>query len=141
MMSTDTNFGREIETDSTSGYIGAAASNIMDIDDDNLTNRSIGGQDTFDDNLSDDDGSASLVGFGEGANSTYSGPIYVRRPLPGGASAGGGLERAGSSLSERVNASSSRGVIDGVNSRGGSVTADEDGGTPGGCVDDGNGGQ
>lgn len=90
MMSTDTNFGRETEADSTSGYIGAAAS-TMDIDDDNLTNRSANVHD--DDNLSDDDGSASLVGFGEGANSTYSGPIYVRR---------GVVERAGSSLSERV---------------------------------------
>jgi hypothetical protein len=28
-----------------------------------------------------DDGSASLVGFGEGAGSTMSGPIYQRRPL------------------------------------------------------------
>ncbi|CAN8105247.1 unnamed protein product [Discula destructiva] len=118
MMSTYTNVGRETETDSASGYIGAAAS-TMDIDDDNLTNRSVGGHDQFDDNLSDD-GSASLVGFGEGANSTYSGPIYVRRPLPGT----GGLERAGSSLSERVNAAQR--VVDGVNSRGGSVAADEE---------------
>lgn len=117
MMSTDTNFGRETEADSASGYIGTTAS-TMDIDDDNLTNRSIGGHDQFDDNLSDDDGSASLVGFGEGANSTYSGPIYVRRPLPGA-----GLERAGSSLSERVNAAR---VMDGVNSRGGSVAADDE---------------
>lgn len=117
MMSTDTNFGRETEADSASGYIGATAS-TMDIDDDNLTNRSVGGQDQFDDNMSDDDGSASLVGFGEGANSTYSGPIYVRRPLPGA-----GMERAGSSLSERVNAAR---VMDGVNSRGGSVAADEE---------------
>lgn len=135
-MSTDTNFGRETETetDSTSGYIGAAASHIMDIDDDNLTNRSVGAHDD-DGNLSDDDGSASLVGFGEGANSTYSGPIYVRRPLPGSVSGGGGgLERAGSSLSERVNrggGGGGSGLVDGVNSRGGSVTADEEAGVPG----------
>lgn len=124
MMSTDTNFGRETDT---SSYIGAAASttggahNDMDIDDDNLTNRSVN-QDQFDDNLSDDDGSASLVGFGEGANSTYSGPIYVRRPLPGA-----GMERTSSSLSERVNTAAERRIMDGVNSRGGSVAAEEEG--------------
>lgn len=123
-MSTDTNFGRETDT---SSYIGAAASTTggattdMDIDDDNLTNRSVN-QDQEDDNLSDDDGSASLVGFGEGANSTYSGPIYVRRPLPGA-----GIERTSSSLSERVNAAAERRMVDGVNSRGGSVVAEEDG--------------
>lgn len=125
-MSTDTNFGRE--TDSSS-YLGAAASTTggpatdMDIDDDHLTSRSVN-QDQFDDNLSDDDGSASLVGFGEGANSTYSGPIYVRRPLPGA-----GIERTSSSLSERVNAAAAaaeRRIPDGVNSRGGSVAADDD---------------
>ncbi|KAJ4405412.1 hypothetical protein N0V82_010326 [Gnomoniopsis sp. IMI 355080] len=124
MMSTDTNFGRETDT---SSYIGAAASTTggaatdMDIDDDNLTNRSVN-QDQEDDNLSDDDGSASLVGFGEGANSTYSGPIYVRRPLPGA-----GIERTSSSLSERVNAAAERRIVDGVNSRGGSVAAEEEG--------------
>lgn len=122
-MSTDTNFGRETDT---SSYIGAPASTTggaadMDIDDDQLTNRSVN-QDQFDDNISDDDGSASLVGFGEGANSTYSGPIYVRRPLPGA-----GIERTSSSLSERVNAAAERRIIDGVNSRGGSVAADDEG--------------
>jgi hypothetical protein len=54
-----------------------------------------------------DDGSASLVGFGEGAGSTLSGPIYHRRPLPSQGSAGGpgaanlwGLERSSSGLSD-----------------------------------------
>lgn len=42
-------------------------------------NNSVG---AYEDRMSDD-GSASLVGFGEGAGSTVSGPIYNRRPLPG----------------------------------------------------------
>ena len=46
-----------------------------------------------------DDGTASLVGFGEGANSTVSGPIYQRRPVPA-AAINWGLERTGSGLSE-----------------------------------------
>ncbi|PKS11191.1 hypothetical protein jhhlp_002952 [Lomentospora prolificans] len=72
------------------------------MDDDNLTNRSVGG---FDDRMSDD-GSASLVGFGEGAGSTISGPIYQRRPLPGMAPgdassrAAWTFERTSSGLSE-----------------------------------------
>ncbi|CAI4217549.1 unnamed protein product [Parascedosporium putredinis] len=73
------------------------------LDDDNLTNRSVGG---YDDRMSDD-GSASLVGFGEGAGSTISGPIYQRRPLPAmvGGEAGSnrtiwGIERTSSGLSE-----------------------------------------
>ncbi|KAK1625195.1 hypothetical protein BDP81DRAFT_453113 [Colletotrichum phormii] len=55
----------------------------------------------YDDRMSDD-GSASLVGFGEGANSTVSGPIYQRRPIPGVAGQAGiwGLERSGSGLSD-----------------------------------------
>ena len=61
----------------------------MMMDDDNLDNasRSVGG---YEDRMSDDDGAASLVGFGEGAGSTVSGPIYHRRPLPpsAGSSAG-----------------------------------------------------
>lgn len=95
MMSTDTNFGRETEVDSASGYVGGAPTEHtadMDVDEDNMTNRSVG-QFEHDDNMSDD-GSASLVGFGEGANSTISGPIYVRRPLPTN------IERSGSGLSE-----------------------------------------
>lgn len=95
MMSTDTNFGRETEVDSASGYVGNAQTEHtadMEVDEDNMTSRSVG-QFEQDDNMSDD-GSASLVGFGEGANSTISGPIYVRRPLPGN------MERTSSGLSE-----------------------------------------
>lgn len=95
MMSTDTNFGRETEVDSASGYVGNAPTEHtadMEVDEDNMTNRSVG-QFEQDDNMSDD-GSASLVGFGEGANSTISGPIYVRRPLPGN------MERTSSGLSD-----------------------------------------
>lgn len=53
----------------------------------------------YDDRMSDD-GSASLVGFGEGAGSTVSGPIYHRRPLPAGAQQPFNLERTHSGLSE-----------------------------------------
>ncbi|KAM0324899.1 hypothetical protein ACHAQA_007865 [Verticillium albo-atrum] len=66
------------------------------------TARSVGG---YEDRMSDD-GSASLVGFGEGANSTVSGPIYHRRPLPGlvnaqsGSGGHWGLERNNSGLSD-----------------------------------------
>ncbi|KAK6074943.1 hypothetical protein SCUP234_07942 [Seiridium cupressi] len=89
VMSMDTNY-RTMDVDSTSG-----AADAMD---DDLTARSVGG---FEDRMSDD-GTASLVGFGEGANSTVSGPIYQRRPLPGTAGATGawGLERSSSGLSE-----------------------------------------
>lgn len=61
-MSMDTNY-RTMDVDSTSG---------ADALDDDITTRSVGG---FEDRMSDD-GTASLVGFGEGANSTVSGPIY-----------------------------------------------------------------
>ncbi|KAI1497124.1 hypothetical protein F5X99DRAFT_397905 [Biscogniauxia marginata] len=90
-MSTDTNY-RTMDVDSTSGAIDAM--------DEDLTNRSVGG---FEDRMSDD-GTASLVGFGEGANSTVSGPIYHRRPLPGnsGASGSWGLERSSSGLSQEA---------------------------------------
>lgn len=90
----------EMDSVSTSGY---AAADAMDEDLDNLTSQSVGG---FEDRMSDD-GNASLVGFGEGAGSTLSGPIYHRRPLPAQGSAGGpgatalwGLERSDSGLSE-----------------------------------------
>ncbi|KAI6780773.1 uncharacterized protein J7T54_001081 [Emericellopsis cladophorae] len=54
-----------------------------------------------DDRMSDDDGSASLVGFGEGAGSTVSGPIYHRRPAPGTAAHQAWvLERTNSGLSD-----------------------------------------
>ncbi|RYP52443.1 hypothetical protein DL768_002409 [Monosporascus sp. mg162] len=94
VMSTDTNY-RAMDIDSTSGAI--------DPMDEDLTNRSVGGFEDREDRMSDD-GNASLVGFGEGANSTVSGPIYHRRPLPGTAGATGawGLERSSSNLSETV---------------------------------------
>lgn len=95
MMSTDTNFARDTEVDSASGYVGTAHTEHTDMDvDEDMTNRSVG-QFEQEDNMSDD-GSASLVGFGEGANSTISGPIYVRRPLPGM----DGLQRSSSGLNE-----------------------------------------
>ncbi|KAK7937217.1 uncharacterized protein PG986_014085 [Apiospora aurea] len=88
VLSMDTNY-RTMDVDSTSG---------ADAMDEEMASRSVGG---FEDRMSDD-GTASLVGFGEGANSTVSGPIYHRRPLPGaaGAAGGWGLERSSSGLSE-----------------------------------------
>lgn len=90
-MSMDTNY-RTMDVDSTSG--------AMDPMDEDMASRSVGG---FEDRMSDD-GTASLVGFGEGANSTVSGPIYHRRPLPGTAGAAGiwGLERSSSGLSQEA---------------------------------------
>ncbi|ODA76056.1 hypothetical protein RJ55_08339 [Drechmeria coniospora] len=69
MLSTDTNY-REA---------GSVASMGIDEDMDAMATRSVGG---YEDRMSDD-GSASLVGFGEGAGSTVSGPIYHRRVPPG----------------------------------------------------------
>ena len=101
----------EIEMDSASGYMMEEGHEdaIMDDDNDMLATRSAGGFDMDQDRMSDD-GSASLVGFGEGAGSTVSGPIYHRRPVPAaqaGSSASAmagagvwGLERSGSGLSE-----------------------------------------
>jgi hypothetical protein len=86
----------ETEMDSASGYM--ADDRMMDDADIDQT-RSLGG---FEDRMSDD-GNASLVGFGEGAGSTVSGPIYHRRPIPpsqGSAGGAWGLERSGSGLSE-----------------------------------------
>ncbi|KAI1442817.1 hypothetical protein F5Y02DRAFT_429433 [Annulohypoxylon stygium] len=90
-MSTDTNY-RTMDVDSISGPI--------DPMDEDISSRSVGG---FEDRMSDD-GTASLVAFGEGANSTVSGPIYHRRPLPGTAGATGvwGLERSSSGLSQEA---------------------------------------
>jgi hypothetical protein len=98
MLSMDTSY-RETEMDSASGYLGTAAGDADTMED--LASRSVGG---FEDRMSDD-GNASLVGFGEGAGSTVSGPIYHRRVVPGSSSAGAvanvwGLERSGSGLSE-----------------------------------------
>lgn len=98
VLSMDTNY-RDRDTgeiDSVSGYIGLGGG-LRDIDP--LDDRSVG---TFEDRMSDD-GNASLVGFGEGAGSTVSGPIYRRRPIPGQqTNAGGawGLERSSSGLSD-----------------------------------------
>lgn len=78
MFSTDTNYRGET-ADSVASM--AAEPDAMDEDmeeDEARATRSVGG---YEDRMSDD-GSASLVGFGEGANSTVSGPIYHRRPVP-----------------------------------------------------------
>ena len=92
----------EMDSISASGY---AVADPMEEDLDNLASQSVSG---FDDHMSDD-GSSSLVGFGEGAGSTLSGPIYNRRPLPTQPGATGattgpialwGLERSDSGLSE-----------------------------------------
>jgi hypothetical protein len=74
---------------SVSGYMRSG--DIMDADPMEEDRRSVGG---FEDRMSDD-GSASLVGFGEGAGSTVSGPIYHRRPIPGGfgGSSAGAMDR------------------------------------------------
>ncbi|KAF4967534.1 hypothetical protein FSARC_4919 [Fusarium sarcochroum] len=87
MFSTDTNYRGAESVTSMGGYPDA-----MDEDLDGTTARSVGG---YDDRMSDD-GSASLVGFGEGAGSTVSGPIYHRRPAP----QNWGLERTNSGLSD-----------------------------------------
>lgn len=78
--------GISMDVDSTSGAM-----------DEDMASRSVSG---FEDRMSDD-GTASLVGFGEGANSTVSGPIYHRRPLPGAAGIWG-LERSSSGLSQEA---------------------------------------
>ncbi|CAK7269043.1 hypothetical protein SEPCBS119000_003367 [Sporothrix epigloea] len=71
------------------GTDGRDADTMM-MDDDNLdtASRSVGGYEY--DRISDD-GSASLVGFGEGAGSTVSGPIYHRRPMPSTTSSAGAI--------------------------------------------------
>lgn len=91
-MSMDTNY-RTMDVDSNSG-------GGLDPMDEDSASRSVGG---YEDRMSDD-GTASLVGFGEGANSTVSGPIYHRRPLPGTAGATGvwALERSSSGLSQEA---------------------------------------
>ncbi|KAK5661790.1 hypothetical protein OQA88_9892 [Cercophora sp. LCS_1] len=99
---TEIEMGDSISAAGTGGYIRDDGDDDAVMDDD-LAARSVGGFDM--DRMSDDDGSASLVAFGEGALSTVSGPIYHRRPLPEGGgwpTAWGGLERSGSGLSEMV---------------------------------------
>lgn len=92
MLSTGTNYREGGSVTSTAGEHDA-----MDEDMDRLGQQ-------YDDRMSDD-GSASLVGFGEGAGSTVSGPIYHRRPVPGLAAAAANqsamaLERTDSGLSD-----------------------------------------
>lgn len=77
MFSTDTNY-RET-ADSVASMAAEHDGMDEDMEDEGIATRSVGG---YEDRMSDD-GSASLVGFGEGANSTVSGPIYHRRPAPG----------------------------------------------------------
>lgn len=89
-MSTDTNYRGAGSVTSTGVY-----PDPMDEDLDGMTTRSIGG---YEDRMSDD-GSASLVGFGEGAGSTVSGPIYHRRPAPNPNQIWG-MERTNSGLSD-----------------------------------------
>jgi hypothetical protein len=91
MLSTGTNYRERESVASTSGDHDA-----MDEDMD----RERLGQ-GYDDRMSDD-GSASLVGFGEGAGSTVSGPIYHRRPAPGltAAQQAMAFERTNSGLSD-----------------------------------------
>lgn len=92
MLSTGTNYR---EADSVTSM--AQDQDPMDEDLDALATGSLGG---YDDRMSDD-GSASLVGFGEGAGSTVSGPIYQRRPPPtasAGAQLAWNLERTSSGL-------------------------------------------
>ena len=121
MASTDTNF-RGTEADSVSGYFGGGGSGgDFDPMDEDMANRSVGG---FEDRMSDD-GNASLVGFGEGAGSTVSGPIYHRRLPPGQggpASSPGhmgiwGLERSASGLSEAMGAGARRDTVRGPTSQ------------------------
>ncbi|KAM0277087.1 hypothetical protein ACHAQH_006095 [Verticillium albo-atrum] len=95
MQSTDTNYR------GSGSVTSVGEPDHMDEDMDGAA-RSVGG---YEDRMSDD-GSASLVGFGEGANSTVSGPIYHRRPIPGlsntqsGSGSQWGLERNNSGLSD-----------------------------------------
>ena len=90
MLSTGTNYRGTESVASTGGDHDA-----MDEDMDRM------GHVPDDDRMSDD-GSASLVGFGEGAGSTVSGPIYHRRPAPGSSAAhqSWNLERTNSGLSD-----------------------------------------
>lgn len=93
MLSTDTNY-REAGSVASMG----ADHDAMEEDLEGLGTRSVGG---YEDRMSDD-GSASLVGFGEGAGSTVSGPIYHRRPMPNTANPHQvwSLERTNSGMSD-----------------------------------------
>ncbi|KAG6005358.1 hypothetical protein E4U21_000209 [Claviceps maximensis] len=93
VFSTDTNY-REAGSVASLG----ADHDPMDEDMDMMATRSVGG---YEDRMSDD-GTASLVGFGEGAGSTVSGPIYHRRPphVVSAANSAWHLERSNSGLSD-----------------------------------------
>ncbi|GAB0133135.1 hypothetical protein EsDP_00001550 [Epichloe bromicola] len=93
MFSIGTNY-REAGSVASTG----ADHDAMDEDMDMMATRSVGG---YEDRMSDD-GSASLVGFGEGAGSTVSGPIYHRRPPPGASAVhpAWNLERTNSGMSD-----------------------------------------
>ncbi|KAG5978732.1 hypothetical protein E4U55_006016 [Claviceps digitariae] len=91
VFSTDTNY-REAGSVASMG----AEHDAMDEDMDMMATRSVGG---YEDRMSDD-GSASLVGFGEGAGSTVSGPIYHRRPPPNVSVSYTAFERTNSGLSD-----------------------------------------
>lgn len=95
MFSTDTNYRETAE--SVASMAAEPDGMDEDMEDEGIATRSVGG---YEDRMSDD-GSASLVGFGEGANSTVSGPIYHRRPVPGSSSqAPWTVERTTSGLSD-----------------------------------------
>lgn len=83
MYSTDTNY-RE------AGSVTSAGAEPEAMDED------MNSHGAYDDRMSDD--GSSLVGFGEGAGSTVSGPIYHRRPMAGQPS--GILERTNSGMSD-----------------------------------------
>ena len=95
MLSTDTNYRG---AGSVTSMAMGGDQDAMDEDMDMMANRSVG---AYEDRMSDD-GSASLVGFGEGASSTVSGPIYHRRPPPGTSAAhqAWNLERTNSGMSD-----------------------------------------
>ncbi|KAK3400602.1 hypothetical protein B0T20DRAFT_347396 [Sordaria brevicollis] len=109
--SRDTDTDMPTTSPPASGY--ATGPDAMEDDEENLATRSVG---TFEDRMSDyDDGRESLVGFGEGAGSTVSGPIYHRRPLPGqgqmpGGPPGWGLERSSSGMSDLLAGSGGGGL-------------------------------
>lgn len=102
-----TDIGDDADLQSMDTFEGStSASGYRDMDP-MEEDRSVGG---FEDRMSDD-GSASLVGFGEGAGSTVSGPIYHRRPVPGGlgSSSAGAMDRHIFGLDRRDSGLSSTG--------------------------------
>ncbi|KAK4198850.1 hypothetical protein QBC40DRAFT_229275 [Triangularia verruculosa] len=98
----------EMDSASVAGashYTNMGPDDDMMMDDDSISRRSAG---TYDE---EDDGRESLVGFGEGAGSTVSGPIYHRRGMPSTGGVGQqGLERSNSGFSEAAPASNHLGM-------------------------------